>query len=268
MDDTTGRLTTPRASDDPDVRTQEIRDEIAQTRVEMSETIEAIQERLTPGHLVAQAGETVRNAATEKVKDMANRAGYAVDQLRDSSFVETVRSNPIPAVMIGIGAAWLAMKGRTPRGRSYRDYGTRNSANRDWSTANDPELAVGTSGYGEYGSGARSEPARAAEFGRDVRSYGGGRPGGFERVVRDNPLAIGAAAALVGVAIGLSVPETETENQLMGEARDSVVDRARDLASDAAQKVQEVAVNATDAAQKVQDPAGKTSRESSRTPLS
>lgn len=268
MDDTTGRLTTPRTSDDPEVRTQEIREEIAQTRVEMSETIEAIQERLTPGHLVAQAGETVRNAATEKVKDMANRAGYAVDQLRESSFVETVRSNPIPAAMIGLGAAWLVMKGRSPRERSDRNYGTRNSANRDWSTGNDPELAVGTGGYAEYGSDVRGESARAAEFGGDPRGYGRERAGGFERVVRDNPLAIGAAAALVGVAIGLSVPASETENQLMGEARDSVVDRARNLASDAAEKVQEVAAKATDAAQKVQEPADKTSRGSSRTPLS
>jgi hypothetical protein len=37
----------------------------------------------------------------------------------------------------------------------------------------------------------------------------------------------------------MSVPSTETENQLMGEARDAVVDRAQNLASDAASQVSE-----------------------------
>jgi hypothetical protein len=65
MDDKTGRMSAPR-TDESEVRTQEIREEIAQTRVEMSETIDAIQERLTPSHLVAQASETVRNATSER----------------------------------------------------------------------------------------------------------------------------------------------------------------------------------------------------------
>jgi hypothetical protein len=61
----------------------------------------------------------------------------------------------------------------------------------------------------------------------------------FNDVLRDNPLMLGAAAALIGAAVGMSVPATETENQLMGEARDAVVDRAQNLASDAASQVSE-----------------------------
>jgi hypothetical protein len=57
------------------------------------------------------------------------------------------------------------------------------------------------------------------------------------------------------VAIGMSLPASEAENRLMGEARDTVVDRARDLASNAAEKVKDVAGQAADAATQVRDAA-------------
>jgi hypothetical protein len=85
----------------------------------------------------------------------------------------------------------------------------------------------------------------------------------FEDVLRNNPLALGAAAALVGAVVGMSVPATDTENELMGDARNSVVERARGLASDAADRVSEVAGNAQDivarTAEQVKDVAGDVS---------
>jgi hypothetical protein len=295
MDDTTRRVAPHAGDDETDLRTQEIREEIAQTRVEMSETIEAIQERLTPSHLVAQAGETVRNAATEKVKDMANTAGYAADRVMETSFAQTVRANPIPAAMIGIGTAWLLIKGKGNGGRRYRtrDYSrsrtgqtygstaeayggtgatygssgdtygstgqTYGSGERDWRAGSAGDATVGTSGYA-YGAGYAGESTRVPEFGGEMRGYRestryGRRSVGFDRVVRENPLVVGAAAALVGVAIGLSLPASEAENRLMGEARDNVVDRARDLAHEATEKVQNVAGQAVEAATQVRDAA-------------
>jgi hypothetical protein len=56
---------------------------------------------------------------------------------------------------------------------------------------------------------------------------------GFERVMHENPLLVGAAAALVGAAVGLALPETERENELMGEARDHVIEQAQDVARSA-----------------------------------
>ena len=46
---------------------------------------------------------------------------------------------------------------------------------------------------------------------------------------------------LIGAAIGLALPETERENEWLGEAREGVVDRAQELARNAASTVQEVA---------------------------
>jgi hypothetical protein len=110
MDDTTGRI-----ARSPDIDTRDIREEIAQTRIEMSETIGAIEDRLRPSHLVARAGETVRNTATEKVNDIANTAGYAANRLMNSSFARTVRANPIPSAMVALAGGWLLMhRRRTP----------------------------------------------------------------------------------------------------------------------------------------------------------
>jgi Protein of unknown function (DUF3618) len=282
MDDTTGRVgradargarerTSGRVAAEPDLppevhaRAHEIREEIAQTREDMSETIEAIQDRLRPANLVANAGETVRAATTEKVKQMANTAQGAADQVMNSTFVETVRANPIPAAMIGIGTAWLLIKARSESngdryargsryigGERYRGYGAG---------------ASDISGYGSAAGEVRAlgdvsgEASSAAYESRMYDYRGGARRRApavqLDRVLQDNPLALGAAAVLVGAAIGMSIPETDAENELMGDARDTIVDRARELAGDAAQKVQDVAGKAVDTAAQVRDAAGR-----------
>jgi hypothetical protein len=270
-----------------DERAQELRVEIAETRGEMSETIEAIQERLTPSNIVANAKESVRNATTEKVKQMANTAENAADRVMHNSFMDTIRENPVPAAMIGIGAAWLLMKGRSDSRDSYYEDGRyRDAYDRmgtdgryDWRTrtggASVPRYSsMDTDAYAgdESGSGvtgmasnvasragdmASNAASRASEYmddaGYAVRRTTRRAQSSFDRVLRENPLALGAAATIIGAAIGMTIPATEAENEWMGEARDNVVERARGMASDAAERVQ-------NAAEQVKDVASKTAQ--------
>lgn len=253
--------------DDETRRVDEIEQEIADTRVELVETVEAIQERLTPSNIVSNATESMRQAASEKVR-----------QMTDNSFMDTVRSNPIPSAMIGIGAAWLYFKGRS-NGRTYRTYGSSG----DWRSARGYNPGV----YGESVGGEYAVGTRGSAYGSSVDAYGesGERVGSmgrdmatrardaaedwrdsardttrraqlkFNDVLRDNPLMLGAAAALIGAAIGMSIPESEAENRLMGDARDAVVDRAQNMASEAANKVSDAAGSVQQAAGKVADTA-------------
>jgi hypothetical protein len=142
-----------------------------------------------------------------------------------------LRDNPIPTAMAGVGLGWLAFSGG--------DSGAR----RQEAWREEPSDYVGplSSRAKEYASDTADSMRRMARR----------RSNQIERMVHDNPLLVGAGALLLGAAFGLAVPETETENEWMGEARDTVVERARGAAMDAANEVQEAASTVVDVAKKV-----------------
>jgi hypothetical protein len=69
--------------------------------------------------------------------------------------------------------------------------------------------------------------------------------------LQENPLAVGVVVAAVGLAAGLAIPETRRERELMGDVRDRLVDRAKDVASDTKEKLQSVAERTIDQAKTV-----------------
>jgi hypothetical protein len=79
-----------------------------------------------------------------------------------------------------------------------------------------------------------------------VGDYGSRTQGSLDSWIRQNPLAFGIAALAVGAAIGLSLPETETENEWMGETRDTLVERAQELKENAVETVQETIAGKND----------------------
>jgi gas vesicle protein len=52
--------------------------------------------------------------------------------------------------------------------------------------------------------------------------------GSVERNLEENPLAIAAGAAVVGLALGLLFPASRRENELMGATRDRLLDTTKD----------------------------------------
>lgn len=72
--------------------------------------------------------------------------------------------------------------------------------------------------------------------------------GRVEDMFHDNPLAIGAVTMALGVAAGLAAPTTDREARLMGDARDHLVDRVKEIAHDAGDRAEHVADVASDAA--------------------
>jgi len=272
MDDTTGRMNeSDRPSDEkmmsgaepgslsPDAqrRTREIQNEIEQTREDMAETLDAIQDRLRPGTIVAHATERVKAATTERVRVMADTASDAaqnvVDRTRDTagSFIDTIRDNPIPSALIAVGAAWLVM----------------NTSNRNTNSWNsDPQARWRSEydrdrGYSTYGDNQPSQLEGVQQRAREYVSEASDKirrgtrrtQNRLERMMTENPLLVGAGALMLGAAFGMAVPETETENEWMGDARDSVVEGAQQMASNAASAIQEKASNVANAAGNVAD---------------
>src|SRR4051812_9692473 len=82
-----------------------IRRDIDETREEMSETIDAIQEKLRPANIVSNATDTIKHATTERVRQMTHSAGQAASSMlygsrhRSGGFMEGVRENPFPVAL-------------------------------------------------------------------------------------------------------------------------------------------------------------------------
>lgn len=65
-------------------------------------------------------------------------------------------------------------------------------------------------------------------------------PSRTRRMIEENPLPLGLVALAVGSAAALALPETRKENEIMGEARDAVVESAQVKGQEVAGKVQSV----------------------------
>ncbi len=259
-----------------------IRDDIAHTRADLGRTIDAIQERLSPQRLVNEAKESVKEATVGKVQDMATTIRDSASDA-SNSFMDTVRQNPIPAAMAGLGLGWLfyrAMQRPTPSRRTYPSSAGRNAysfsdqptygyARSSYAPAYPPAEQSGQTGIGDRVGDATQQvrekvgditgqvgdrvghlgeqvQERAGDFGERMQSGAGQTRDWFGDMMQGNPLVMGLAAAALGAAVGFAVKETPQENHLMGDAHDNLLHKAQDVAQDTAQKVQQVAQKATE----------------------
>jgi ElaB/YqjD/DUF883 family membrane-anchored ribosome-binding protein len=271
----------PDGADEPD----EIRAEIDETRIEISETIDAIQEQLRPEHLKEQAKDLVRDATVGKAQDAVDSATTTAKGA-GMAFIETLKKNPLPTALVGIGLGWLLVKGRsdstrdTPefrpaRGRPSYAYGYGGGTSLPDGQENGASGGVTDRVQDTAGQMAGSVQDTANQMAGTVRDragqmadqvqdtagrlmdnaqataqqVGGTAQGQFQQMLHENPLMLGGLALAAGLIAGLALPETEQENQLMGEMRDSFMEQAKATAQDAQQKVQQVAQEASRAAQ-------------------
>jgi len=251
--------------------TAEIKHEIERTRVEMSETLGEIQERLRPDHLLQQARDGVKDAATDKARSIMNSAGETAAEVAyqargaGETLVSYVRQHPVQ-VALTVGAfTWWMLRNRDDENDWYgtsdtsweeedaMSYGapsmrSRVASARDTvgeyaSTARETVGEYASSArdtVGEYASTARETAGQYAESARDrarraseaARRAASTATSSVDDFTHENPLAVGLIALAVGVAIGMTVPATEMENRAMGEARDRAWDRASKAASE------------------------------------
>jgi ElaB/YqjD/DUF883 family membrane-anchored ribosome-binding protein len=243
---------------------EQLVDEIAYTRDEMTGTVEEIGDRLDPRNIVAEAKGTVRDATIGKVEEMANTAGDMVNNVGQTAqeagtgIVDTIRRNPLPAALIGIGVTWLAMSNRSSGYRSseWTSGGRWNTGGSTWDTTGSRRFAGDYQGSGEgltdkFGGAVGQVQGKAGEAVGQVQGKAGEVASTVQqsaaqlpyvakqvqdnagRVVQENPLAVGAIALAVGAAVGMALPTTRPEHEFMGQARDSLIGRAESAASDA-----------------------------------
>lgn len=266
-----------------------------------------------------QAKAAVRGATIGKVETMVRSANDTTNAARHG-LMATIKANPFPAALTGLGLGWLFINSRSAAARgtmpshtyeaTYRQQGSSpahtappygayqgsgyssgggnavgGAVDRVQATAGNVAGHVGdlagqvggtvggaagtvghaagsaagavgetvgnaASALGTTASNLASGTAETAGNLADQAQYQAMRlEDGFQRVLRESPLAVGAVTLALGAAVGLALPQTQRENQLLGEARDNLVERAQGLAQETLGKVQNVATEATSAVQ-------------------
>ena len=266
--------------------TAEIKSEIERTRVEMSETLGEIQERLRPDHLIQQAKDTVTDAATGKVRNIMHSAGETATRVADQtryagrSVADYACAHPMQMALLAGGATWWLLRGRDrsyewagasegwqdrhplEADSAYEDRSLREKAGEYVASAKDTVSEYASTAretVGEY-AGAASERVRTAASTASIRArdtwYRTSTT--VDDFVHDNPLAAGAIAVAIGVAIGLSAPSTEWEDRTLGERRDQAMERARIKARELKETVAQRAKNVADTVADLTAPTGTT----------
>ena len=215
---------------------QEVEREVQQSRADVEETLEAIQERLSPGQMFEQVVDYMRSS-------------NGSDFLRNLGAV--VRDNPVPVALVGTGLVWLMLSSSRSGRREYDDeddllesygeshYGDELSEDagqsagwgesaretaREWSegarsqarSVRDRARRLGASArdrVSETGEqlwhGARDAGDRASYYGRRARR-------GFFDTLHEQPLVLGALGLAAGAAIGAALPATNKEDEWLG----------------------------------------------------
>lgn len=243
---------------------EDIERQIERTRERMSNNIDALGDKLSPENLKQQA----KDAISGKAQDVVANVG---DQARQtgSKVLDFITENPLPVAAVSLGAIWLfsMRKGnssevsgdrmarfaytgperREPNGRP--GLGRRLADHADSMRHSVADAASHASERAGQRAGELKERAgefkhlveeRAGELGESARDQARDARGGLERMMHDSPLAFAAGAAVIGLALGLLLPETEPERRVMGATRDQLADRVQESAS----RVKEVALEA------------------------
>jgi hypothetical protein len=172
-------------------RPEEILAEIHRTRDEMDHTLQAIEHRLTPGQLVDQGLEYLKKSgAREYVNNLSG----------------SLKTHPLPATLTGIGIAWLMAVGnkQPPQQPSHGQTGP---------------------GISERMQSAKD---RASQIGSSARQQLDRARGGWDSMLNEHPLALGAIGLAIGAVCAAMAPRTEKEDQLMGQARDDLLNKMKE----------------------------------------
>jgi ElaB/YqjD/DUF883 family membrane-anchored ribosome-binding protein len=233
-----------------------IRADIEATRERLGDNVEALGAHLNPSLLKQRVKDSVREATIGRVQNMASNAKErVVDTGR--SVADVIRENPIPAAMIAGGIGWMLFSSRRKEPRSefapVVEYDTDVTAAAQAEPGKARQIADSARGAVDKVKSGASSAAHGIASGAQAAAHGVASGAhtvadrtraGVQQVgdhLEQNPMMMGAVAAAVGLAVGLSIPGTDREARLMGAKRDALVDKARETVSETKEKVLNVA---------------------------
>jgi ElaB/YqjD/DUF883 family membrane-anchored ribosome-binding protein len=196
-----------------DKTSDELRLEVAETRAKVAEDVQALGHKLAPANLRREAQQAVSRTVRDGAVAVRERA-------LQNTMVQSVRQNPIPYALIGVGIGWLWFGSRRNGGRAFT-YRTGPQRRYDEPRA--------------YGYGALSDEGH---FDADAYSAEG-----YEGLDEGSDYAVGEHAGYEGRAQGV--------RQHAGEVTQHAREKARDLAGTASERIRDARGRALRGAQQV-----------------
>lgn len=240
---------------------EQIAKDLETIRGEMEHTLEELEAKFSPGQLVDEM--------ITRVRGMGEGPGIFARNMG-----RTVRDNPVPVMLIGIGVASLLYAGRNPPSeRTSPRVGDeakgelRSRAER--AKAKGHELKERSREIKEKGREIKERGRELKERGREIKERGREithrtreLAGGAKRearqtsrrirrgaararqrsttIVNEQPFVVAGLALAAGALLGSSVPISRREHRVMGEAKQRVEHRARHALEEGAERASRV----------------------------
>ena len=123
-----------------------------------------------------------------------------------------------------------------------------NSASNVAGSAYESVTNVASNAYGSVTGAASNAYSSAGDYAgkayEKVGDYSTQAREQYDYYIEENPLAVGAVALALGAAVGMAIPSTRVEGQLMGETKQQLLQKAQDTAGELVDKVKQVATEA------------------------
>lgn len=225
----TGNQINREAQKDP----AELEREIDQKRAEIGNIVHALENKLSPGELIDTALGYVKGGGGEFFSNLSN----------------TAKANPVPTVLTSIGLIWLmAGQNRQPpahTGTSGPSLTDKLSSKASGLKRQGSDLRDKTSQMGHDMSASLADARhRVSDSSRQVadslRQQSERARGGFNHLLNEQPLALGAIGIALGALLAASVPPTRREDDMLGQASDKLTDNLRHKAEEGYRKVSDM----------------------------
>lgn len=208
--------------------------EIDQQRADINHIVDALENKLSPGQLF----DRVLHYGKGNGREVAQNIGNAV------------KANPMPALLTSIGLLWLYASRNEPAptpGIGRSPYAANGSGSTDGQGMMDKASKLGeqvsdtvSDTWNQAKSRVSDTASRMADTAQDARATLQQQKDravqGYNHLLRDNPLALGAIGIAVGALLATALPTTEPENRLMGQASDDLADKAKQAVQSGADK--------------------------------
>ncbi|MGI8905364.1 MAG: DUF3618 domain-containing protein [Candidatus Sumerlaeaceae bacterium] len=200
-----------------------IRAEIERTRAAMDNTIDRLNTRLKPRHLIDDVLKYFHDSSGTQAEGSAQRT------LRDAGQMAAgkLKRNPVPATLIGSGLAWLLFQNSGGAGRNARPSYDSYIEDKEDAAGFDAARAAGDLTANAHADVRDNVHEIANQASQKVDSV----TNALGNLLDSAPLAFGVGALAAGLLAGLVIPGTKAEDELMGEASDTIKGAALEAGS-------------------------------------